>query len=118
MNLLHKTEANPQKKCFILSQVFLDTAVVLADRLLPAFDTPTGLMENSINLHTGAHKIAPWSNHRATFSSFLLDEEGDVYKDLEVYSQTLARGVRAEFYGNTNDNWQHYVCLADGKKHT
>lgn len=94
-------------------KVFLDTAVVLADRLLPAFDTPTGLMENSINLHTGAHKIAPWSNHRATFSSFLLDEEGDVYKDLEVYSKTLAHGVRAEFYGNANDNLQHFVCLAD-----
>jgi mannosyl-oligosaccharide alpha-1,2-mannosidase len=36
------------------AQVFLDKAVELADKLLPAFDTPTGLPMKSINLGTGA----------------------------------------------------------------
>lgn len=90
--------------------------MVLADRLLPAFNTPTGLMENSVNLHTGAHQVAPWSLHRAATSSFWLDKDEQVMDDLKVYSDTFARGIQDELFGDELSNVdKHYVCLADGK---
>ncbi|SCU82779.1 LAMI_0C00870g1_1 [Lachancea mirantina] len=35
------------------STVYLEKAIDLADRLMPAFETPTGIPYSSINLHTG-----------------------------------------------------------------
>jgi len=54
-------------------QMFLDKAVELADRLMPAFDSPTGIPYGQINLRTGEKRNPGW-----TGGSTLLAEAGTI----------------------------------------
>ena len=50
--------------------VLLKKAVELADRLMPAFHTPTGIPDNYINLKHGGHEAAHWNGNQAILSEF------------------------------------------------
>ena len=42
---------------------YLDKARVLADKLMPAFNTPSGIPRSDVNLHTGVAKDPKWDRH-------------------------------------------------------
>lgn len=46
----------------------LNKAVDLGQRLLKAFDTPSGIPDNYVNLHSGAHEGAQWNGGLAILS--------------------------------------------------
>lgn len=50
-------------------KIFLDAAKDLADRLLKAFDSPSGLPWNQINLVTGVGENESWSPHENNIAS-------------------------------------------------
>eukprot|EP00759_Apiculatamorpha_spiralis_P035518 PhF_6_TR36212/c0_g1_i1/m.52845/K01230/MAN1; mannosyl-oligosaccharide alpha-1,2-mannosidase len=50
--------------------MFVRKAVQLADRLLPAFNTPTGVPNNYINLRTGFSEPAHWNGGNAILSEY------------------------------------------------
>lgn len=51
-------------------QMFLDKAVQIADKLLPAFDTPSGIPYSNINLRTGFARNHDWAYGAAILSEF------------------------------------------------
>ncbi|NJN43747.1 MAG: glycoside hydrolase family 47 protein [Anaerolineae bacterium] len=75
---------------------FLNLAIDLADRLLPAFDSPTGMPYRFVNLATGATKD-PLSNP-AEIGTFLL-EWGTLSKHTgnPIYYEKAKQAVRALF---------------------
>lgn len=50
--------------------MYLDKAVQIADRLLPAFDTPSGIPLSNINLQTGYARNHDWAYNSAILSEF------------------------------------------------
>jgi mannosyl-oligosaccharide alpha-1,2-mannosidase len=52
------------------NEILLKKAVELADRLMPAFNTPTGIPNNYINLRTGFSEPAGWNGGMAILSEF------------------------------------------------
>ncbi|HJH71003.1 MAG TPA: glycoside hydrolase family 47 protein [Bacteroidaceae bacterium] len=60
---------------------FLDLAVDLADRLMPVFDTPTGIPYRMVNLHSG-------------------EIEGNITNPCEVGSMLLEYGMLSKLTGN------------------
>lgn len=65
-------------------QVFLDKAKDIADRLLPAWDTPSGIPYNIINLAHGRPHNPGWTGVSCYFSSCrpyheLVSDPGQVY---------------------------------------
>jgi len=50
--------------------ILLQRARELADRLMPAFDTPTGIPDNYINLLTGHHNAPTWNGGLAILAEF------------------------------------------------
>lgn len=63
-------------------QLFLDKARELADVLLKAFATPTGLPCTTLNMRTGACTFASWTGQSA-----ILSEYGTVQLELKALSQ-------------------------------
>lgn len=55
-------------------QMFLFKAIDIADKLLPAFDTPSGIPYSNINLRTGYAR-----NHDWAYSSAILSEFGSMH---------------------------------------
>lgn len=53
-------------------KLFLDKAVDIADRLLPAWDTPSGIPYNFINLVDGRPHNPSWTGVTFFLSSFLV----------------------------------------------
>lgn len=51
-------------------QMFLNKAVQIADKLLPAFDTPSGVPYSNINLRTGYARNHDWAYGAAILSEF------------------------------------------------
>lgn len=51
-------------------RMFLDKAVQCADKLLPAFDTPSGIPYSNINLRAGIARNHDWSYNAAILSEF------------------------------------------------
>ncbi|EFC49077.1 predicted protein [Naegleria gruberi] len=49
-------------------KIFLEKAKDMADRLLPAFSSPTGIPYSEINLKTGSKKTFAWANNCAILS--------------------------------------------------
>ena len=45
--------------------LYLKKAEEMAERMLPAFETPSGIPDNSINLHTGYHQGPSWTGGNA-----------------------------------------------------
>ena len=43
--------------------LFLDKARMLGDKLMPAFNTPSGIPRSDVNLHTGVSKDPKWDKH-------------------------------------------------------
>lgn len=43
--------------------LFLDKAQILGDKLLPSFNTPSGVPRSDVNLHTGESKDPKWDKH-------------------------------------------------------
>ncbi|THD28823.1 Mannosyl-oligosaccharide 1 2-alpha-mannosidase IA [Fasciola hepatica] len=64
-------------------QVFLDQAVNLADRLLPAFNSTTGIPYSLINLHDGFTKQFSWSLDRCS----ILSECGTMHMEFTYLSE-------------------------------
>lgn len=50
--------------------MFLNKATDLADRLLPAFNTPTGIPYNTINLQSGQAYNPGWTGQASTLADF------------------------------------------------
>jgi len=51
-------------------QMFLNKAVQIADKLLPAFDTPSGIPYSNINIRTGYARNHDWAYGAAILSEF------------------------------------------------
>lgn len=51
-------------------QMFLNKAVQIADKLMPAFDTPSGIPYSNINLRTGFARNHDWAYGAAILSEF------------------------------------------------
>ena len=43
--------------------LFLDKARILGDKLMPSFNTPSGIPRSDVNLHTGVAKDPKWDKH-------------------------------------------------------
>jgi len=82
-------------------QMFLDKAVKLADRLLPAFDSPTGIPYGQINLRTGEKRNPGW-----TGGSTLLAEVGTI--QMEFWFLSNRTGDSKYF-----EKAQHVIDLLD-----
>jgi hypothetical protein len=75
-------------------QLFLDKARDLGDKLLPAFNTPTGIPRASISLSTGAASNPGW-----TGGSSILSELGTLQVEFRYLSKatgTASYGAKAE----------------------
>ncbi len=82
---------------------FLGLAVDLADRLLPAFESPTGMPYRFVNLKNGETKDP--SNNPAEIGTLLL-EWGTLSKITgnEIYYQAAKKAVRALFSRRSTNN--------------
>ncbi|KAF7253102.1 hypothetical protein EG68_07860, partial [Paragonimus skrjabini miyazakii] len=77
---------------FTLDKVFLDKAVELAQRLLPAFNTQTGIPMSLINLKTGACRMFVWSRKKCA----ILAEAGTLHMEFKYLSELTGDPVYAE----------------------
>ncbi|GAA48385.1 mannosyl-oligosaccharide alpha-1 2-mannosidase, partial [Clonorchis sinensis] len=77
---------------FTLDKVFLDKAVFLAKRLLPAFETPTKLPMSLINLRTGKGQMFTWSAGRCA----LLAEVGTLHMEFRYLSELTGDPIYAQ----------------------
>lgn len=68
-------------------KVFLDKAVGIADRLLPAFDTPSGLPRASVVLNSGASSNPSWT------SGSILSELGTLQLEFRYLSRHTGNPV-------------------------
>jgi len=82
-------------------QMFLDKAVELADKLMPAFDSPTGIPYGQINLRTGKKRNPGW-----TGGSTLLAEVGTI--QMEFWFLSNRTGDSKYF-----EKAQHVIDLLD-----
>lgn len=73
---------------FTGNKMFLEKAVHITDKMLPAFDTPTGLPHSLIVPSTGKSKNYMWASQ----SSSILSEFGTLY--LEFYYLSSVTGNR------------------------
>ena len=71
--------------------MYLRKAQDIGDRLLKAFDTPTGLPMGSVNLKTGGHRNAGW-----TGGSALLAEIGTVQLEYRYLAHHTGKSVYKE----------------------
>jgi mannosyl-oligosaccharide alpha-1,2-mannosidase len=72
-------------------KIFLDKAVDLADRMLPAFDTTTGIPQNNVNLQSGAATNAGW-----TGSASVLSELGTLQVEFRYLTHATGNRVYAD----------------------
>lgn len=63
-------------------QMFLDKAVQIADKLLPAFETPSGIPYSNVNLRTGYAR-----NHDWAYGAAILSEFGSIHLEFIYLSQ-------------------------------
>ncbi|XP_074035563.1 mannosyl-oligosaccharide alpha-1,2-mannosidase IA isoform X2 [Leptinotarsa decemlineata] len=77
--------------CFALTgdTMFRDKAQQIADKLLPAFDTPTGIPNALINFKTGASKNYGW----ASGSSSILSEFGTLHLEMAYLSDVTGKPI-------------------------
>ncbi|CAG9863645.1 unnamed protein product [Phyllotreta striolata] len=77
--------------CFALTgdTVFRDKAQLIADKLLPAFDTPTGIPNALVNFKTGSSKNYGW----ASGSSSILSEFGTLHLEMSYLSDVTGKSV-------------------------
>ena len=88
------------------NKMYLNKAKDIGDRLLKAFDTPTGLPMGSVNLKTGSHRNAGW-----TGGSALLAEIGTV----QLEYRYLAKHTGIKKYKEVTD--KVYDVLRKEKNH-
>jgi mannosyl-oligosaccharide alpha-1,2-mannosidase len=80
--------------CFALTgdTMFKTKAVEIADKLLPAFNTPTGIPMAMVNLHTGAGRNWGW----ASGSSSILAEFGTLHLEFAYLSHITGKPIYLE----------------------
>lgn len=72
--------------------MFKDKAVYVADKLMPAFQTPTGIPNAIVNLRTGASKNYGW----ASSSSSILSEFGTMHLEFTYLSDITGNPMYRE----------------------
>ncbi|CAF4406454.1 unnamed protein product, partial [Adineta steineri] len=72
--------------------LYLDKAQAVADRLLPAFNTPTGIPFALINLANGASKNWNW----AAGGCSILSELGTMHLEFQYLSQLTGKEIYLE----------------------
>ncbi|KAH8866665.1 Mannosyl-oligosaccharide 1,2-alpha-mannosidase IB [Schistosoma japonicum] len=77
---------------FSRKPVLLAKAVELAQRLLPAFDTPSGIPMSLINLKTGDKRNFVWAHSRCS----ILSEFGTLHMEFKYLSELTGNPVYAE----------------------
>ncbi|XP_060525128.1 mannosyl-oligosaccharide 1,2-alpha-mannosidase IA isoform X1 [Cylas formicarius] len=89
--------------CFALTgdTIFRDKAQQIADKLLPAFNTPTGIPNALVNFKTGVSRNYGW----ASSSSSILSEFGTLHMEFAYLSDVTAKSV----YRNKVDKIRHVL---------
>ncbi|CAF1130567.1 unnamed protein product [Rotaria sordida] len=70
-------------------KLYLDKAELVADRLLPAFDTPTGIPHALITLSNGASKNWNWAGGGCS----ILSELGTIHLEFQYLSQLTGKDI-------------------------
>ncbi|CAH1130761.1 unnamed protein product [Ceutorhynchus assimilis] len=89
--------------CYALTgdTVFRDKAQKIADKLLPAFNTPTGIPNALVNFKTGSSKNYGW----ASGSSSILSEFGTLHLEFSYLSDITGKTI----YRNKVDKIRHVL---------
>ncbi|WAR07139.1 MA1A2-like protein [Mya arenaria] len=73
-------------------KLFKDKANHVAEKLLPAFNTPTGLPHSMVNIKTGSTRNWGW----ASGGSSILSELGSMHLEFDYLSNVTGNGIFAE----------------------
>jgi len=91
--------------------MFLDKAKSLGDRLLKAFDTPSGLPTAQVNLKSGQGKYVTWLGG----SSVILSEAGSVQLEFRQLSIALGKGEKgSDLYADTANRAMEVILKLKG----
>ena len=91
--------------CYALSGdvMFKDKAVHIADKLLPAFNSPSGIPYALVNTETGASRNYAW----ASGSSSILSEAGTLHLEFAYLSNITNNPVRHSLFISTGNVFVH-----------
>ncbi|CAH8873117.1 unnamed protein product [Trichobilharzia szidati] len=81
---------------FTRKPILLNKAVELAQRLLPAFETPSGIPMSLVNLKTGDKRNFIWASSRCS----ILSEFGTLHMEFKYLSELTGNPVYAEKVDN------------------
>nr|CAH8873206.1 unnamed protein product [Trichobilharzia regenti] len=81
---------------FARKPILLNKAVELAQRLLPAFETPSGIPMSLVNLKTGDKRNFIWASSRCS----ILSEFGTLHMEFKYLSELTGNPVYAEKVDN------------------
>lgn len=93
---------------FTRDEVFLNKAIELAQRLLPAFDTPTGIPMSLINLKTSACSVFTWSRDKCS----ILAEAGTLHMEFKYLSELTGDPI----YANKVDRIRQVISSLERSK--
>ncbi|CAF0843379.1 unnamed protein product [Didymodactylos carnosus] len=120
LDVEYRKARNWIEKQFNPNVMFLDKAILVADRLLPAFNTPTGIPNSLIILSTGSSNNWIWAPGQCS----ILSELGTMHLEFQYLTQLSGKKIYREIVEKVrtvlqeaaeNHMYYNYISSSTGK---